>query len=419
MPRATREPRAAGRRHAPRTGGAPGRLGAAAGGPAANGRDLDFGAGRRVAGRAPAAATAIGRKDPVTPMRADVVIAGGGFAGASTAFWLSRAARLQVVVVEREAICGVHASGRNAALGRQVTEHDAFTAVAVRGATWLRRPPPDLADRPLVSGCGSLLVASREATLARLVATAHRFGVPAERVPPAAVRARWPLLDATPMVGAVWFPTDGVIDIHALLAGLLAGARSRGVRVETGCEVLGCRPAGDGVRVETSKGPIDARCLVVAAGAWAEPVGAAAGGRARFDPVLRHLHVTEPLADVPADAPFAWHVDDEFYVRPESGACLVSACDETVVAPHDPVPSPAALSVLADKLARMAPRLVEYGIARTWACLRTFSRDGGPLVAWDDRAPWLFWVAGLGGHGATASVAIGRDAAAALAARLA
>jgi glycine/D-amino acid oxidase-like deaminating enzyme len=41
------------------------------------------------------------------------------------------------------------------------------------------------------------------------------------------------------------------------------------------------------------------------------------------------------------------------------------------------------------------------------------------VVDWDASIPWLFWVAGLGGHGATASPAIGTSAAARIAVRLA
>src|SRR5438105_2807201 len=49
-------------------------------------------------------------------MKADVVIVGAGFAGAATAWALARAGVRDLVVLEREAAPGAHASGRNAAL---------------------------------------------------------------------------------------------------------------------------------------------------------------------------------------------------------------------------------------------------------------------------------------------------------------
>ena len=73
---------------------------------------------------------------------------------------------------------------------------------------------------------------------------------------------------------------------------------------------------------------------------------------------------------------------------------------------------PGAREALAEKLAPLAPRLAEIGIARGWACLRTFAPDRRPVIGWDADAPGLFWVAGLGGHGATGSAAVGARAAA-------
>ena len=76
------------------------------------------------------------------------------------------------------------------------------------------------------------------------------------------------------------------------------------------------------------------------------------------------------------------------------------------------------IEAVASKLTRIAPQLAELGIARAWACLRTFSETRQPVVDWDATRPWLLWVAGLGGHGATASAAIGEAAAAKLLARV-
>jgi glycine/D-amino acid oxidase-like deaminating enzyme len=107
-------------------------------------------------------------------------------------------------------------------------------------------------------------------------------------------------------------------------------------------------------------------------------------------------------------------------VRPESGGYLVSGCDGEVMEACDPAPAAGAAGQLADKLARVAPPLAELGVARVWACLRTFSAtaERRPVIGWDGRVPWLFWVAGLGGHGATASPAIGEEAARGILARV-
>jgi D-arginine dehydrogenase len=357
--------------------------------------------------------------------RARVVIIGGGLAGMATAYALTCAGLSDVLVLEREVTCGYHASGRNAALGRQLTEDDAVTALAVRGAAFLRNPPAGFSETRLWAQTGSVLLVDRAEELERLCARATRWELAHEVIGARALAAEWPVLEGVPMAGGVRFPTDGVIDVHALLQGFQRGARGRGARVEVGCEVLGVRgadarprPSAGTCTVSTTRGEIACDCVVIAAGAWAEELGRKAGGRPmRYAPIKRHLFITEAVPALEEErrrgAPFVWHLGEhEFYVRPERTGYLLSGCDEAEVAPCDAVPTPGAREALAEKLGPLAPRLAEIGIARGWACLRTFAPDRRPVIGWDADAPGLFWVAGLGGHGATGSAAVGQRAAA-------
>ncbi|WP_428265229.1 NAD(P)/FAD-dependent oxidoreductase [Haliangium sp.] len=363
------------------------------------------------------------------PERARVVIIGAGFAGAATAWALTRAGVRDVLVLEREPTCGYHASGRNAALGRQLAEDDHITALTVAGAAFLREPPSGFAHTPLLAPTGSILLVDDEAERDHLAARARRWKLAHELVSPRALAARWPILAEVPSAGGVAFPDDGVIDVHALLEGFLRGARAAGAEVVTSCEVLAIAPAdgaateagGPGpVRVDSARGSVHTEVVVNAAGAWVEAVGRAAGARPpRYAPIQRHLFITGPVPELDHGAPFVWHLGSrEFYVRPERTGYLLSGCDETEVAPCDAVPAAAAAEALAGKLAPLAPGLADLGIARAWACLRTFAPDRRPVIGWDPDRPWLFWVAGLGGHGATAAAAVGSRAAALLRERL-
>ena len=353
-------------------------------------------------------------------MRVKVAIIGGGFAGAATAYFLSRAGVQGIVLLEREAVCGAHASGRNAALCRSVTEDPHWTALTTRGAAVLRAPPPDLAPAPLVTPTGALLVASRPGTLADIAAQAVAFAVPHQALDRAALEARWPLLAGMPAEGAVSFPDDGVIDVHGLLQGYLAAARAAGVQVVTGTEVLGLRSTDAGMELTTTGQTLQAECVVNAAGAWVGALGALAGADAPpFATLRRHLFVSARDPRVDARAPWLWHLDEGFYLRPESGAWLLSACDEDAHPASAPEVSPDAIEYLAERAAALAPGLHSLAIARSWACLRTFTPDRRPLIGWDRAVPSLFWVAGLGGHGATASAAVGALAAEAIRERLA
>jgi D-arginine dehydrogenase len=359
--------------------------------------------------------------DPL-PERARVVIVGGGFAGAATAFHLAQAGVRDVIVLEREATCGYHASGRNAGLCRQINEDDVVTGLAIGGAEFLRRPPSGFAGGgPLLEQTGSLLISANPAALDSMAARAARRELPHERLGLEGVLARWPRLTGVPAVGGVFFPTDGIIDIHRLLSGFMSAARAGGARVFQSAEVRRFRPSWGAVTVETSRGNVTAEVVVNAAGAWAGDIGRRAGaGPLELVCLHRHLFLTERVPGMDRRAPYAWFIDQEqeMYVRPEESGYLISPCDAVRIDPCDARVSPEAGAMLGERLRRVAPWLADLSVARSWACLRTFAADNRPVVGWDPEAPWLFWVAGLGGHGATTCAAIGRLAAGDLGTRL-
>jgi glycine/D-amino acid oxidase-like deaminating enzyme len=253
-----------------------------------------------------------------------------------------------------------------------------------------------------------------------MAARASRRDLAHERLGLDRVLARWPRLTGVPAAGALWFPTDGVIDIHALLQGFLAGARAGGARVFQAAEVRRFRPGRGGATIETSRGTVTTSCVVNAAGAWAGELGRRAGAAPlELTCLHRHLFLTERVPNSEPRAPFAWYLGpEEMYVRPEENGYLLSACDAAVSEPCDARVAPDATAMLGDRLRRIAPWLADLAVARSWACLRTFAADHRPVVGWDPEAPWLFWVAGLGGHGATTCASIGRLAAADLARRV-
>ena len=338
------------------------------------------------------------------PARAQVAIVGGGVAGLATAWALAEGGAADVVVLEREAALASHASGRNAAMCRALAEDDAWTAVTAAGAAFLRAPPPGFARRPLVDGRGAVLLADGAAA-DELRARAVRFALRHEAVSAADVARRWPGLAV--VRGGLWFPDDGVIDLGVLVESYVAAARAGGVRFVTGAEVTGVVPEGDGVVVRTARGAVDAQQVVVAAGAWSDEVAARAHV-AGLGLVSRRRHIVALHANA-AGAPIVWDVDgDEWYVRPAGPEVWASACDSDVVGPGL---VDARMGAEAEVRARLPQPLAGAPLARVWACQRTFAA-GAPVVARDAAHPWLVRVVGLGGHGITASAAIGRAAAA-------
>jgi glycine/D-amino acid oxidase-like deaminating enzyme len=323
------------------------------------------------------------------PTTTDVAIMGAGFAGVATAWALARRG-VAAVVLEREPTLGRYASGRSAGLGRQLAEDDATSRLTIRGAEILRG---ELAAT--WQPCGGILSFDQEATAEAYTARAARLGVPVTLLDRDGVVARWPGADELPIAAALLVPSDGVIDVAQLLA-----TYARAATVVCDARVERVEPTAGGVRLGGPRGALEARVVVDATGAWA--------GGLTGDPPLeafkRHVYLLE--AEPIAGAPFLWHLGaDELYVRGAGDELLVSPCDARATAPADQQPDAIGDAMLHVRLASCAWSTAR--VTRRWACQRAFTANRAMRLGRDPVRPWLVWAAGLGGHGATASAAVG------------
>ncbi|GEM_PF-266777 len=332
-------------------------------------------------------------------MKTDILIVGAGFAGASTAYHLSRQSGRSIVIVDKEEVPGFHASGRNASLLMQGAEIPDIRRLIVRSRQAFERVPNAILDSN-----GSILLGKRS----YLDGIREPDNPPSEYLNPDAVRQRIPLLEGHPFEAALFTASDAVIDIAALLNFYLHEAQQRGVKLNLSCRVE--EVSGDGpFQIRSSQGTIEANTLVNAAGAWAPEVATLAGATSLpLNPLKRHLFVLGNAGPISRDWPFVWNFDRSFYFRRESGNLLFSICDEQRCSSLEPTVEPEIAEDLAQLIWAQLPALREAVQVRTWSCFRTKTPDGCFALGWDLALENFFWAAGLGGHGMGSSWEVGR-----------
>ena len=350
--------------------------------------------------------------------RVDFLIVGGGMAGASAAYEL--AAHGSVIVLERESQPGYHSTGRSAALYTQTYGHPVVRALTVASWDFYTNPPQGFAEHPLLTPRGVLLIGRSDQTAAldRDFTEGRRLTPTVERLDRAQTLARAPFLNPNYVDGAVWEPEAMDMDVHAIHGGYLRGLKARGGRLVTDAGVTALERR-DGLWVATTPaGAFAAPVLVNAAGAWADGLADMAGVRpVGLVPKRRTAITFDPVFADPSDAaglagwPMTIDVDEQFYMKPESGRLLLSPADETPVEPCDVQPEEMDIAIAIDRM-EQAVRFSVRRITHKWAGLRSFVADKVMVVGYDGSMDGFFWLAGQGGYGIQTAPAMGRTAAA-------
>ena len=214
---------------------------------------------------------------------------------------------------------------------------------------------------------GSLSIATRPDRLIhirRQEALAHTFGLPAQSISPAEAKERWPLMNASDVLGAVWSPEDGRVNPSDLCAALVKGARARGARIFEDTAVTGIVTEWGRIRgIETGRESVRCDAIAVCTGLWSRGVAAMAGVAAPVWPCEHFYLLTKPVPGAERPMASLSDHDSHLYIRDESQGCWSAAsslgrADRSCPArPGLRVPAPARGlgSLRSDDGARVAP----------------------------------------------------------------
>ncbi len=361
------------------------------------------------------------------PIRARIVIIGGGVIGTSTAYHLAHLGETDVVLIEQGTLsCGTtwHAAGlvgplRASESGTRLVQYSADLYARLEGETGLAT-----GYKPV----GGVIVArtpERMTALRRTAANAAAYDLPCELLTAAEVADRAPILRVDDLQGGIWLPGDGTVNPADLTQSLAKGARRLGVRIHERVRVTGITTAraADGQRVTgvvTDQGAIEAEIVVNCAGQWAKAVGAMVGVGVPLHSAEHFYVVTEPMEGVRRDLPVLRDPDGWTYIKEEVGGLVVGGFEPEAkpwVSPEEiPYPFEFQLlgedwehfSILMESALHRIPTLADTGIRKFYNGPESFTPDNQFIMGEATEVAGFFVGAGFNSVGIASAGGAGK-----------
>ena len=265
------------------------------------------------------------------PKSARAVIIGGGVSGCSVAYHLAKAGWTDIVLLERKQLTSGttwHAAGligqlRGSANMTRLAKYSADLYVKLAAETGVET------GMRQVGSISVALTAERHEELLRQATVARIFDVEVHEISPAEVKAKYPHLNVSDVVGAVALPLDGQCDPANIAMALAKGARMRGAKILEGVKVTkvtesGRRVTGVDYEVEGVPGHIAADVVINCGGMWGRDLAAQNEVTLPLHACEHFYLVTEPVEGL-GHLPVLRVPDECAYYKSDAGKMMLGA----------------------------------------------------------------------------------------------
>ena len=340
---------------------------------------------------------------PDLPSSCQVVIAGGGVMGASTAYHLARRGVMDIVLLEKQDLWGMGATGKCAGGVRYQFSTEINVRLSQLSLPMLDRFEDEMGQAIDRRRDGYLFLLTDESDLLafkRNVASQQRLGVATEWLDGEEIRRRLPMLAADDVLAGTFNPQDGLADPNGVVMGYVNAAKRLGVQTFTNCAVTAINvERGKIGGVQTTRGPISCPIFINAAGPWAGLVSEMAGVPLPITPLRRQMLTTTPLPALPPDFPFVidfttglyFHREGEGLLTGQSNPKQAPGFDEDVDLDREIEHMEAAIKRL--------PLLAQAGRVAHWAGLYEVTPDAHPIIGAIPQIEGYYVIGGFSGHG--------------------
>ena len=263
-----------------------------------------------------------------------VLIIGGGIAGCSLLYNLTRLGVGDCALVEKQELTA-GTTWHSAACITHFSHSSFISGLHHRTTRMYEALERETGQPTGFHRTGSIRLAlstDQLAEIRRFAGFAERLGIPFELLGPEEVRTLHPLVSLDGVRGALHTPADGWADAHQSTHAFAHGARRGGAEIYRHTRVTGLsRRSGGDWEVETDRGTIVAGTIVNSAGFWGNEIAAMTGVSLPLVAVELSYLLTDGIPEIRAldrELPVLRGLDGSYYLRQERDGMLIGVYED-------------------------------------------------------------------------------------------